>query len=159
MRFRLVDRIDRWAVQESIDGAKAVSFEEVELRKELGLSPALPETLLIESLFQLANWLITLSTGYEKVGLILNVRRIKMTRPAQPGEVVHLHVDWRATREEAALFDGWCEASGERILEGTGCMAYLADLRDFDSEADLRVLFEEIAPSCEAPPLRGGCHV
>ena len=52
MRFRMVDRIDAYQARSSISGAKTVSFEEYSLRTALGCEASLPESLLLESLFQ-----------------------------------------------------------------------------------------------------------
>jgi hypothetical protein len=106
-------------------------------------------------MFQLANWLIVLSTGFRKIGLILSVRSIRVKRPPTQGETVNLHVDWRASRPEGALFTGWGRVGDEEILTGEGCMAYLTDLCDLEDAGDLRVLFEEIAPGCPLPPPAG----
>ena len=52
MKFRMVDQIHRWEKQRSISGVKTVSFEEYNLKAPFGSPAHLPETLLIESLFQ-----------------------------------------------------------------------------------------------------------
>jgi hypothetical protein len=55
MKFRMVDRILSWEPETRIRGVKTVSFEEYCLRSPLGYEERLPESLLVESLFQLGN--------------------------------------------------------------------------------------------------------
>ena len=62
MKFRLVDRILDWEPRRVIRGVKAVSFEEYELKRAWGDEPCLPESLVLESLLQLGNWLVIRSS-------------------------------------------------------------------------------------------------
>ena len=67
MKFRMVDRIIDFVPQKSIRGVKTVSFEEYQLKSAFGGEPSLPETLIMESLFQLGNWLIMLSSDFSQI--------------------------------------------------------------------------------------------
>ena len=70
MKLRMVDRILDWKPRRSIVGVKAVSFEEYSLKSPWGRKAALPESLLVEALFQLGNWLIMLSSDFTQMGLV-----------------------------------------------------------------------------------------
>ena len=85
MKFRLVDRILNWQPRESIHGVKAVSFEEYELRRRLGDEPCLPESLIMESLFQLGNWLLILSSDFQQMGLVVRFEEVRFSSRVRPG--------------------------------------------------------------------------
>lgn len=155
MRFRLVDRILSWKAHDCIEGLKAVSFEEASAMGELGRPAACPRSLMVEAMFQAANWLIMLSTRFEKLGLIVACRRIEVVRALSLGERMNVRVRWVSSREGAALFEGEGRVGEELVLRGTGCMAHLDDLERYCKAADLRVLFEEIAPTCALPHEEG----
>ena len=71
MKFRMVDRILAWQPRQHIRGIKTVSFEEYQLKAAFADQPHLPQTLVMESLFQLGNWLIMLSSDFSQMGLIV----------------------------------------------------------------------------------------
>lgn len=144
MKFRMVDRIVSWEPRRSIRGVKAVSFEEYSLKAPFGGRAALPETLLLESLFQLGNWLVILSSDFARMCLVVRVQQVVFDRPLRPGERLDMHVTVRRFRDDGILFDGTACAGGERIARGTGCLAAPVDLADLCDPADLRVLYSEI---------------
>ena len=98
MKFRMVDRILAWQPRRSIRGLKVASFEEYQLKEPLADEPCLPETLLVESLFQLGNWLVVLTSDFTEMApadfssmillslrisittLMLSARRVVVTR-------------------------------------------------------------------------------
>jgi len=146
MRFRFVDRITAYRPREFIAGLKTVSFEEYQLRTPFGLPPALPESLLLESLFQLGNWLIILSTDFRAMGVPVRVDRVEFLRPLLPGEVLRIRVNAVSFRDDGVLFDGSCSVGDELAVRGTGCVAAQAPLAEYDDPDDLRVLCGEIFP-------------
>ena len=144
MKFRMVDRILNYQPRRSIRGVKAVSFEEYNLRAPLGCEPALPETLVMEALFQLGNWLIVLSSDFTRIGLLLRIGEVRFGRPLRPGEALTMDVAVRSYRDDGILFDGVARAGDGTTAEGEGCLALPVDLADYCDAADLRVLFAEI---------------
>ena len=77
MKFRMVDRILAWEARRMIRGIKTVSFEEYELKERLGDEPCLPESLLMESLFQLGNWLVILSSDFSQMGMVVRLEEVQ----------------------------------------------------------------------------------
>jgi 3-hydroxyacyl-[acyl-carrier-protein] dehydratase len=144
MKFRMVDRILAWQPRRRIGGTKTVSFEEYNLRAALGAPAALPESLLLESFFQLGNWLIVLSSDFTQMGLIVRTEEVRFTRPLLPGECLEMELTVRRWRDDGVLFDGVGRAGGREVAVGVGCLAALAPLADFSDPEDLRVLFSEI---------------
>ncbi len=152
MKFRMVDRILDWEPERRIRGVKSVSFEEYSLKAVFGGHQRLPETLLMESVFQLGNWLIVLSTDFTRMGIVIRMGRIHFERPLGPGEAMIMEVGVRSWREDGILFDGVARVGPHRIVSGEGCLAVPVALERFCDPVDLRILLGEI----HRPEVRGG---
>lgn len=144
MKFRLVDKILAWQPRRSIRGTKTVSFEEYRLKAAFGDEPALPESLLVESLFQLANWLIVLSSDFRQMGLVVRTHEIRFPGRLRPGQGMLMEITARSFRDDGILLDGRATVEGNTVAEGTGCLAAPVALADYCDPDDLRVLFSEI---------------
>lgn len=144
MKFRLVDRILDWQPRQSIRGTKAVSFEEYELKWAFGEDPRLPESLVMESVFQLGNWLVVLSSDFTQMGLLVRTQKIHFLEPLRPGEVLLIEVLVRRYRDDGIVFDGRGLVGGQEIARGTGCVATPVELAEYYDPGNLRVLFSEI---------------
>jgi 3-hydroxyacyl-[acyl-carrier-protein] dehydratase len=157
MKFRMVDRIVSWEPRQRIAGVKAVSFEEYCLKAPFGGPPALPESLLLEALFQLGNWLVVLSTDFQRMGMIVRIGEVRFDDVLRPGQRLDMAVTARSFRDDGVLLDGQAAVGGKAIAHGTGCLAVPVALADYADPADLRVLFSEIhrpAPAEDASPER-----
>ena len=144
MKFRMVDRIVEWQPHRRICGVKAVSFEEYELSRSVGAEPCLPATLMLESLFQLGNWLVMLSTDFRQMGLVLRFDEVRFWDRLRPGESLHMEVVVRNWREDGLVFDGHGRTDRQTLVAGRGCLALPVGLADYHHAADLRVVFSEI---------------
>ncbi len=144
MKFRMVDRILSWEARTRICGTKTVSFEEYNCKAAFGGDACLPESLLVESLFQLGNWLIMLSSDFTQMGLVVRMNEIRFAEQVRPGSSLRLEVEATSYRGDGVLFNGRA-LCGERIVGvGTGCLATPVALADYCNPDDLRVLFTEI---------------
>ena len=144
MKFRMVDRILAWQPRRSITGVKAVSFEEYSLKSPWGGQAALPESLLMESLFQLGNWLIVLSSDFTQMGLLVRIEEVQFHEPLGPGQSLRMDIEVASYRNDGVVFNGVATAAGRPIASGRGCLATPVDVADFHNPADLKVLFSEI---------------
>ena len=144
MKFRLVDRITAWEARRSIRGVKAVSFEEYRLKAAFGDEPHLPETLVTESLFQLGNWLVMLSSDFTRMGMIVRFEQVRFDAPLLPGERLDMEVTVRQWRDDGIQFDGVGLSAGRAIIAGRGALAVPVPLADYCDPQDLRVLYSEI---------------
>lgn len=144
MKLRMVDRILEWRPRRSITGVKVVSLEEYSLRSPWGGQAALPESLLMEGLFQLGNWLIVLSSDFTQMGLLVRIQQVEFHDLLRPGQSLRMDIEVASYRQDGILFNGIATAAGRRIASGKGCLATPVDLADFHSPADLKVLFSEI---------------
>ena len=144
MRFRMIDRIDAYEARRSIRGAKVVSFEEYSLRTALGCEPSLPESLLLESLFQLGNWLIVLSSDFTQMGLVIRTGAIEFIEQVGPGRRIDSTITVKHYRDDGISFDGEARVGDRVVVRGESCVAIPAPLSDYCDPDDLRVLFSEI---------------
>lgn len=156
MKFRMVDRILAWEPRRAIRGHKAVSFEEYQLKEPLGDEPCLPGTLVMESLFQLGNWLVILSSDFSQMGLVLRVEEVRWHDRLRPGECLEMQAEVRSYRDDGVLLDGEASACGRTIATGRGCLATPVALADYFDPEDLRTLFSEIYRPVE--PKREEAH-
>jgi 3-hydroxyacyl-[acyl-carrier-protein] dehydratase len=144
MKFRMVDRILGWESRKSIFGSKTVSFEEYQLKSAFGGEPRLPECLIMESLLQLGNWLIMLSSDFTQMGMVVRTQEISFTDTLRPGENLEMEVQVRSYRSDGIVFDGRAMVQGRLIAAGQGCLAVPVELGNYYDPDDLRVLFSEI---------------
>lgn len=144
MKFRMVDRIVAWDGRKSIRGIKTVSYEEYQLQSSLGGERSLPAGLMMESLFQLGNWLIMRSSDFRVMGLLVRFQEVQFTNPLRPGQRMLMEVFVRRYRDDGVLFDGRGLVDGRVIVEGNGCLASPVKLEHYFDPEDMRVLFSEL---------------
>jgi 3-hydroxyacyl-[acyl-carrier-protein] dehydratase len=112
MKFRMVDRIVDFQPRQSIRGIKSLSFEEYELKSAFADQPHLPETLIIECLFQLGNWLIMLSSDFSQMGLLVRTSEVRFLEPLRPGQRLLMEANVRSYRNDGIVFDGLARVPG-----------------------------------------------
>lgn len=144
MKFRFVDRITSWQPHERITGLKAVSFEEYSLKEPFGDEPRLPEMLLLESLLQLGNWLILLSSDFTRMGMVIRLNEVRFHDALRPGGVVRMELVVVRRHEDGIELAGEGRVDGRLVISGTGCLAAPLAAADYFDPDDLRVLFSEI---------------
>jgi 3-hydroxyacyl-[acyl-carrier-protein] dehydratase len=144
MKFRMVDRIIDFQAKRRISGIKSLSFEEYELKSAFADQPHLPETLIMESLFQLGNWLIILSSDFSQMGLLVRTNEVRFLEPLRPGQSLLMEAEVRIYRSDGIVFDGRAIVEQEVIATGKGCLAVPVELKDYYDPNDLRVLFSQI---------------
>jgi len=144
MKFRFVDRITSWQPHERITGLKAVSFEEYSLKDAFGDEPRLPEMLLLESMLQLGNWLILLSTDFKQMGMIIRIHNVQFHGSLRPGEVVRMEVKMVNQNNDGYELTGEGRVDGKLVISGTGCLGAAIPIDEHFNPDDLRVLYSEI---------------
>lgn len=146
MKFRFVDHIVVWSPWERIQGWKAVSFQEYQLKDVFGDEARLPETLLLESFFQLGNWLILLSSGFQQAGLVVRLSEAKFHGFLRPGETVSMEIRVKRRQRDSLELEGEGRVRDRLIVSGIGCLSKTIPAVDCYDPDDLRVLAGEIGP-------------
>ena len=152
MKFRMVDSITGIVRGKKISGTKTVSFEEYQLKSAFCGQYGLPESLIMESFFQLGNWLIMFSTDFRKMGLLVRIEQVRFESFLRPGLRMFMEVEVKRFREDGVLFDGRAMVDSKIIATGKGCLATLVDSAEYFNPEDLKVLFKNIyRPENPAP--------
>ena len=150
MKFRLVDKIISWSPYQQIIGLKAVSFEEYSLKEAWGDAARLPETLLLESLLQLGNWLILLSSDFQSLGRVVRLSEVRFHDFLLPGQHVRLQVTLARRREDGFELSGEGRVHDRVIIAGRGCLAVPVPAADYVNPEAMRVWFSEMYAPEEA---------
>jgi 3-hydroxyacyl-[acyl-carrier-protein] dehydratase len=144
MKFRLVDKITSWTPWKSISGVKSLSFEEYSLKEAFETRPRLPEILLLESVLQLGNWLVMLSSDFQKMAVVARISEVHFEDFLLPGQRVQLEVRLTRRREGGLELAGEGRVEGRKIISGLGCLALPLHLPEYQDPEGLRVLFSEM---------------
>jgi 3-hydroxyacyl-[acyl-carrier-protein] dehydratase len=144
MKFRMVDRIIEFEPRKSIRGIKTLSFEEYQLKSAFDSNFCLPESLMMESLFQLGNWLIMLTSDFSQMGMLVRTNEVQFTQPLHPGQNMLMEVQVLSYRDDGILFDGQASVNQKVISTGKGCLATPVPLAEYYNPEDLKILFSEI---------------
>ncbi len=144
MKFRLVDKILSWTAHQSIVGIKAVSFEEYCLKEPFGEEGCLPDTLLLESLLQLGNWLIMLSSDFKQMGIVVKLGKVSFQDSLRLGQHVEMKVNLLQGREEGYMLSGQGNVNGRTVITGLNCLAMPVPAEEYVNPDDWRTLFSEI---------------
>jgi 3-hydroxymyristoyl/3-hydroxydecanoyl-(acyl carrier protein) dehydratase len=144
MEFRLVDRIGRWESRRVIRGVKNVSWEECRLREPLGYPAYLPESLILESLFQLVNWLVILSTDFQQACLGAQFDKAQFLSPLGPNRRMEMEVTVCGWRDDSAIVDGTVWDSGRTVVVVKRCLAAFVPIGDHFDPDHLRAIYSEI---------------
>ncbi len=85
MKLRMLDRITFWEPWRRIRGVKSVSFEEYRLKSRLGETPQLPQSLVLQSLLELGNWLVMKSSDFALMTQAVEFEEACFRRVVRPG--------------------------------------------------------------------------
>jgi 3-hydroxymyristoyl/3-hydroxydecanoyl-(acyl carrier protein) dehydratase len=144
MKLRCLDRILAWESWRTIRGVKAVSFEEYCLPAGLGLPEHLPSALALESVFELARWLVVLSSEFQRIALPVELERCTFSHPLRPGEHMQIELTMRPETEGEIVFAAQARTRTAEILHVETARARLLPLPDYLDSADMRVLYGEL---------------
>jgi len=144
MKFRMVDRILSWDPERGIRGVKAVSFEEYSLKEPFGGPAALPESLLLQSAFELGAWLLIFSSDFKEGGAAMGWEEAKFVTPVGPGERVLLEVTARADGGGDLLLDATGKVGEREAFYARGLGLRRIPLSELGDPEDYRTLASEI---------------
>jgi 3-hydroxymyristoyl/3-hydroxydecanoyl-(acyl carrier protein) dehydratase len=151
MKFRLIDKILSWTPYKSISGIKAVSFEEYQLKESFGDEARLPEMLLLESVLQLGNWLILLSSDFTRMGMVAKLGRVCFHDFLRPGQQLRVTVNLLQQDAHGFVFSGQGAVADRKVISGLRCLAISVPAHEYVNPDDMRVLFSEIYQPESAP--------
>jgi 3-hydroxyacyl-[acyl-carrier-protein] dehydratase len=106
MRFILIDRILELHPDQSAIGVKNVTMSEDFLAHHFPHRPIMPGVLIVESMVQLADWLIRASSEFKLIGLATAFDRIKFRNVVRPGDQMKIKVSQTSRQGALASFKG-----------------------------------------------------
>ncbi|MFH1177935.1 MAG: hypothetical protein V1750_11055 [Acidobacteriota bacterium] len=149
MRFFLVDRITSCPRGGPIEGVKSLAMSEDFLEYHFPGDPVMPGVLLLESLVQLAGWLVAHSSDFADWFLVDRVERCAFHGFVRPGDRVELTVTPAGGDGGRRAFSGTGTLDGRRCLaaEFSGELVPLAELEDPEAQRrHFAVLTRERSP-------------
>jgi len=141
MKFRFVDKILRYKEHAYIEGLKAVSLEECLLLRQKDMKEGFPETLMIESMFQLGNFLIYKSF-HDKLAVITMFDKINVQGALAPGDIMSMRVNIVSVIDHNIRLDGSGYVREKEVITGKGCIGKLVDIETLYDPHTYDALFE-----------------
>ena len=143
MKFRFVDKITDYEENKLITGVKVVSLEEYFLLTRFGSRKQFPPTLMMESIFQLANFLIYKSF-HNRLALLTMFNRIEIKKLLGPGDKMVMHVRLDSNIGDSVKLSGTGFVDGREVIIGEGCIGVLVDLSTLYDPDDYSRLFNTL---------------
>jgi len=124
MRFFLFDKVTAFLPGREATGIKNVSAQEDFLIEHFSRKPFMPAPLILESLAQLGGWVVTVSTEYASLALMVMVKDLRVMGTAVPGDRITLKVVLQTLNDYGAQVSGSAWVNGSEILS-VGTITYV----------------------------------
>lgn len=144
MRFLFVDRIDRVVKDRRIRGSKTISFEEGFLSAPYPRPGEFPRLLILESLAQLAAWLVMFSTDFRRFPLLARLDRAEILDSVAAGDRLTLDIEIVGRDEDGASFRAEVSRDGRVIGRGANCLCAFVPLEGLADPGMMRAAFKEL---------------
>jgi 3-hydroxyacyl-[acyl-carrier-protein] dehydratase len=92
MRFLLIDRIIEVKKDNMATGIKNLTMNEDYFEHHFPFFPLMPGVLMVESMVQLASWLLSFSRDFKVFALLQSLSDAKFRKPVQPGDSLTVQV-------------------------------------------------------------------
>jgi hypothetical protein len=136
MRWRFVDRIEKFEPWALMRGRKAISLVEYSLLNPFGREGVFPESLVLECCVHLARWLIIRSSEFKSTCLLSELESFNIDHEVGLGDILRMGIRVTLRREDSLQVD--CEATdGERLI---GYGALTVGMMDLTGVADPEVM-------------------
>ncbi len=149
MRFRFVDSITKIKKGEFICGKKVVSFEEGYLKKPYAKPGFIPRTLLMESLAQLASWLVIYSFDFLVQPLIASVQEIHIHDDVRVGSALEMECQITNLSEQGAVLQCWGSVNQREIIRANDCTVFFLPLDTLQDPNEAKADFGQLTRKAE----------
>jgi 3-hydroxyacyl-[acyl-carrier-protein] dehydratase len=151
VRFLLVDAILDLEPGRRATGIKNVTMSEDFLADHFPHRPIMPGMLIIESLVQLADWVVRSGSDFECLALASGFDRIKFRRVVRPGDQLRLDVDVLGQESGAARVRGRASC-GDVLAVSADLTVSLHPIRDYLDPDEARRQFALLRVEQEVRP-------
>lgn len=146
MRFLLVDRILELESGKRAVGIKNVTMSEDFFAHHFPGNPIMPGVLIIESLVQLADWIVREHSDFQQIGQATTYERIKFRRMVRPGDQLRLEVNVLLWDEDRVTVVGKASCNGKMVTVVDFTLG-LRPLESFVASEEARCHFQLIRKS------------
>lgn len=144
MRWKLLDRITELEPGRSARGVVGVSFEAANLRRPDPGERGLPRLLALESIGQLASWLVIASSDFARRPVLGSFDRARLGRAVEAGERLLVEVELHRLYETAGLMSGRATVDGETVAEVERASCALIPLGELEDPEEVRAEYGEL---------------
>ena len=130
MRYLLVDSILELETGSRAVGVKNVAMSEDFLADHFPDRPIMPGVLILESLVQLADWVVRDASDFEKLGVVTQFDRIRFRRVTRPGDQLRLEVGVSSSSAGEHRFRGKAY-NGDQLAASADMTLIEAPLADY----------------------------
>ena len=106
MRFLLIDRITEVKKDDMAIGIKNLTMNEDYFEHHFPFFPIMPGVLIVESMVQLASWLVSFSQDFKVFALLQSLSNAKFRKPVQPGDSLIIQVQIKSRKESVLSVSG-----------------------------------------------------
>ncbi|MCP4630020.1 MAG: beta-hydroxyacyl-ACP dehydratase [bacterium] len=99
MRFFLIDRISELKENDRATGIKNLTMSEDYFEHHFLFFPLMPGVLIVESMVQLASWLVSSSRDFSVFAVLQSLSDAKFRLPVQPGDTLTVQVQLKSLEE------------------------------------------------------------
>ena len=149
MRFILIDRIIELHPDQSAIGVKNVTMSEDFLAHHFPHRPIMPGVLIVESMVQLADWLILASSEFKLIGLATAFDRIKFRNVVRPGDQMKVKVRLASRQGTLASFKGEAYL-GEKLAASANFTMTVESIDSYIAPEEAQRLFRMMCPTEES---------
>ena len=143
MRFYLFDGVTAFASGVHARGVKNVGRHEEFLVKHYDRDPQMPAPLIIESLAQLGGWMITTSSDYAHLAIMVMIKGVQVSGTAGPGDQVQLDVELINLNEYGAAIQACALIDQQEIVRAS--ITYALYQVPENERDDLRQRYQQLA--------------
>ncbi|PKM82779.1 MAG: hypothetical protein CVU89_04570 [Firmicutes bacterium HGW-Firmicutes-14] len=145
MRFIFVDAISCLRKNRYIRGSKSVSFEEGFISRPYAKNGFLPRTLLMESIAQMASWLVIYSTDFSFQPVIATVKQIELSADVRVGSVIDIECSVTNWSEDGAVMDCTGSVEGRTVIKVCHSAMFFMPLEQLQDIDEARADFAQLA--------------
>jgi 3-hydroxyacyl-[acyl-carrier-protein] dehydratase len=144
VRFLFVDRIDHLVRNRRARGSKTISFEEGFLSAPYPKPGEFPRLLILESVAQLASWLVMFSTDFRQFPVLARLEKAEIVESVVAGDRLTLDVEIASLDADGALFQAEISRDGRPIGRGRNCLCAFTPLERLTDPETMRAAFKEL---------------
>jgi 3-hydroxymyristoyl/3-hydroxydecanoyl-(acyl carrier protein) dehydratase len=148
MRFLLVDSIVELERGTRAVGVKNVTMSEDFLTDHFPHRPIMPGSMIVESMVQLADWVVREATDFRQLGLATSFDNLKFRRVVQPGRQLRVEVKILERGETEASVQGRAYTLDTLVASASFTLA-LEPIERYLDPAEARRVFLLLCPPPE----------